>query len=78
MNNKPVMHRRQFARLLCKYGSESVYQSHYVCIGALSLQLQLYVSDHQHESAGNGHKLAHAMGLRFLFTILNAWYTMSC
>ena len=40
VSNKPVMHRRQ---LLCKYGPEPVYESHYVCNGALSLELQLYM-----------------------------------
>ena len=60
VSTKPVMHRRQ---LLCKYGPEPVYESHYVRNGALSLELQLYVSYHQHESAGNGHKLAHGFTL---------------
>ena len=34
-----------------------------VCTGALSLEL--YVSYHQHESAGNGHKSAHGFMLGF-------------
>ena len=47
--------------LLCKYSPEPVYESHYIRIGALSLQL--YASYYQHESAGNGHKSAHGFTL---------------
>ena len=58
VSNKSVMHRRQFARLFCKYGPQPVCRSPYVRIGVSSLQLN--ISYHQQESAGNGHKSAHA------------------
>ena len=58
VSDKSVMHRRQFARLFCKYGPEPLCGSPYVRIGVSSLQL--YISYHQQESAGNGHKSAHA------------------
>ena len=56
-------YRRQFAGLLCKYAPEPIkfYESHYVHIGSLSLQL--YIGYHQQEFAGNGHKLAHGFML---------------